>query len=193
MIETENDILDQGVKAGRPKGARDSYPRPSRPDMAWSGNAEMQPGDNRKYLRHALLSANLPPIDIADGGQVEERVSWYFNQCGKDDIKPTVSGLCNALGISRRTFYGWGAGEHRSRTHQEIVERARRVLEELWEDYMVHGKINPVVGIFLGKNHFGYADKSEVVLAPKTGPYEDPTPAEELERKYLLDAAIDEY
>jgi hypothetical protein len=40
------------------------------------------------------------------------------------------------------------------------------VLEALWEDYMMNGKINPVSGIFLGKNNFGYQDKQEYVLTP---------------------------
>ena len=34
---------------------------------------------------------------------------------------------------------------------------------------MLNGKINPVSGIFLGKNAWNYADKQEVVLTPNTG------------------------
>ena len=40
------------------------------------------------------------------------------------------------------------------------------MMEELWENYMQNGKINPVSGIFLGKNNYGYADKQEYVLTP---------------------------
>lgn len=83
-------------------------------------------------------------------------------------MKPTVMGLCNALGIDRQTFYNWGTGRTRSESsdRMNIVKKAHNILEELWEDYMLNGKINPVSGIFLGKNHFGYADKQEVVLTP---------------------------
>jgi hypothetical protein len=42
------------------------------------------------------------------------------------------------------------------------------MLEALWEDYMMNGKINPVSGIFLGKNNFGYQDKQEYVVTPNT-------------------------
>jgi hypothetical protein len=31
---------------------------------------------------------------------------------------------------------------------------------------MMNGKINPVSGIFLGKNNFGYKDQQEYVLTP---------------------------
>lgn len=135
----------------------------------------VDPGDNSRYLRHALATMNMPPIDISDPRQVEERVGWYFNHCAENDMKPTVKGLCNSLGIHRDTIHTWRTGERRSGTHQEIVLRAYDMLEELWEDYMLNGKINPVSGIFLGKNHWGYADKQEYVVTPNTGGinYED--------------------
>ena len=36
----------------------------------------------------------------------------------------------------------------------------------LWENYMQNGKVNPVAGIFLGKNNYGYQDTTEYVLTP---------------------------
>ena len=54
------------------------------------------------------------------------------------------------------------------------------------EDYAQNGKINPVAAIFLMKNHFGYADKQEVVLTPNQQLGEQ-VPAEDLEKKYLED------
>ena len=39
-------------------------------------------------------------------------------------------------------------------------------MEFMWENMMQNGKINPVSGIFLGKNNFGYQDKQEYVLTP---------------------------
>jgi hypothetical protein len=32
---------------------------------------------------------------------------------------------------------------------------------------MQNGQVNPVTGIFLGKNNFGYTDKTEVAVEPK--------------------------
>lgn len=49
---------------------------------------------------------------------------------------------------------------------------------------MLNGKINPVTGIFLGKNHFGYADKQEVVLTPNS-PLGDAKDTKELEERYI--------
>lgn len=127
----------------------------------------MQPGDRGYYLRHALASWDLPPIDISDPKQVEERIVWYFHHCIEDDVKPTVTGLCNALGINRKTFYNWGVGTRRADSHADLVAKAKDILEEMWETYMIEGKMNPIVGIFLGKNHFGYTDKKELTVEPR--------------------------
>lgn len=148
------------------------------------GQEYVQPGDNSKYLRHALTTMQMEPIDIADPVQVENRIIWYFNHCGEYDMKPTVNGLCNALGIHRDTLHTWKVGQFRKGTHQEIVLRAYGVMEELWEDYMMNGKINPVSGIFLAKNLLhGYSDKQEFVLTPNQNQME-PEDIATIEAKY---------
>ena len=181
-------IGKQVAKRGRPKGSGGN----ERKDMSWSGNENLLAGDRSRYLRHALASWDLPVIDISDEKQVEERIIWYFNHCMKDDIKPTVTGICNALGINRRTFYTWEIGEYREGTHSRLIKKARAVLEEMWEDWMVDGKINPVVGIFLGKNHFGYADKQDIVVTPNN-PLGDAKDPEEVRQRYLDSVVVDEF
>ena len=57
-------------------------------------------------------------------------------------------------------------------------------MEILWENYMQNGKINPVSGIFLGKNNFGYQDKTEYVLTPNTQTDADYS-AEDIRARYL--------
>lgn len=158
---------EKKAKRGRPQGSKDLVPRKKRTDLSWDGNDKLLPGDRGRYLRSALKAWNLPVIDISDPEQVEERIYWYLNKCVEDDMKPTVMGMCNALGISRDTFYQWGVGNYRGHTHSDMIKKARDFMEEMWETYMVEGKINPIVGIFLGKNHYGYADKKEVVLEPR--------------------------
>lgn len=142
---------------------------PTPPTKGFGALQNMEPGDNSKYLIHALTIMDQPPIDTSDPRQVEQRIHWYFEHCANSDVKPTVNGMCNALGIHKDTIFAWKNGEHRKGTHQEVVLRAYRVLEELWENYMLNGKINPVSGIFLGKNFWNYADKQEYVVTPNTG------------------------
>jgi hypothetical protein len=128
----------------------------------------VEPGDNSRYIRHALATWDLPPIDISDPKQVSDRIDWYFCHCANNEMKPTVTGFCNSLGIHRDTLHTWKTGEARKGTHKEIIVRAYRVLEELWEDYMLNGKVNPVAGIFLGKNNFNYRDQQDYVVTPNT-------------------------
>lgn len=125
-----------------------------------------EPGDNSKYLGHALTIARMPLVDLNNIQEVEERIEWYFDHCFGNDMKPTVTGLCNSLKITRNTLMGWRQGTYRADTHQAVILRAYGIMEELWENYMQNGKINPVSGIFLGKNNYGYADKQEYVLTP---------------------------
>ena len=140
-------------------------------------------GDNSKYLRHAKASWNLPPIDISDPKQVEDRLEWYFNHCAEDDMKPTVNGMCNALGVHRDTVCNWKNGDVRASTHAPIIHKAYRLLEEMWENYMLNGKVNPVSGIFLGKVMFGYRDQQEIVVEAKN-PINDYQDRKVIEAKY---------
>lgn len=133
------------------------------------GQENVEPGDNSRYLVHAMTIMRQPLIDLNDAKQVEERRDWYFQHCFENDMKPTVAGLCNAFKISRQTLMTWKNGTHHKNTHQAIILEAYAIMEELWENYMQNGKINPVSGIFLAKNNYGYTDRQEMVLTPNTG------------------------
>jgi hypothetical protein len=140
--------------------------RRNRPDLQKFGQEYVEPGDNSKYLGHAMVIARMPMVDLNDINAVRDRIDWYFEHCFNNDMKPTVSGLCNALKISRQTLMTWRQGKYRDDSYQAAVLEAYGMMEELWEHYMQNGKINPVSGIFLGKNNFHYADKQEYVLTP---------------------------
>jgi len=150
----------------------------NRPDLANFGQEGVEKGDNSRYLRHALATLNLPPIDISDDKQVGERIDWYFQHFMENDMKPTVMGLCNSLGISRDTINNWNRGDTRASTHSDLIKKAYSLLEALWEDYMMNGKINPVSGIFLGRNHWHYQDKIDLVVTPQMPLGTDSDPAE---------------
>ena len=105
-------------------------------------------------------------------------------------MKPTVNGLCNSLGISRDTLCQWKNGNYRTSSHSDVIKKAYNILENLWENYMQNGKINPVAGIFLGKNMFGYTDKQEVVVTPNN-PLGDSPDASTIAQKYAELPTID--
>lgn len=145
----------------------------NRPDLKNFGEENVKPGDNARYLRHALVSLDLPPIDVADPKQVEKRIKEYFVYCVDNDRKPNIKGLGNWIGVDRTTVWTWMKGDYRAETHSNLIKKAVNILEELWVDYMQNGKINPASGIFLGKNMFGYKDAQEHILTPNAPLGED--------------------
>jgi hypothetical protein len=144
----------------------------------------VEPGDNAKFLQHALAIRAMPQIDTSDPAQVQQRIADYFTLCADNDIKPSVKGFLNSLRVAKSTLWEWKNGGFRAGTHQAIICEAYDVLEALWEDYMLNGKINPVSGIFLGKNNFGYTDKQEYVLTPNQQQQLTPEDIKALDHKY---------
>lgn len=193
-MENETDITTKRGR-GRPRLSEEEkqrraelrktgeLPKIRRSDKINFGQEYVEPGDNSRYLAHAMAIAELPPVDKNDINAVEDRISWYFNHCFTNDMKPTVSGLCNALGVCRQTLLNWRTQVHRTDEYQAAVLKAYGIMESLWEDYMQNGKINPVSGIFLAKNNYGYQDKQEMVVTPNTGVPEAADPAF-IEAKY---------
>lgn len=136
----------------------------------------VEPGDNTKYLSLGMELFNLKPIDLKEPEQVSQRLNEFFEIHARYDMKPTVAGMGMALGLDRRRLYEIKTGNyHTSKSLSELptlttvsIKKAYEYMEILWENYMQNGKINPVSGIFLGKNNFGYQDKQEMVLTPNT-------------------------
>ena len=136
----------------------------------------VEPGDNAKYIHNAMQLSTLPKIDLRDSDAVENRIQEFFRIQFENDLKPTVSGLGIALGLDRRRLWEIKTGNYGTQKSLEelptltkdSIKKAYEMMENLWENYMQNGKINPVSGIFLGKNNFGYQDKQEMVLTPNT-------------------------
>ena len=151
-------------------------------------------GDNTNYLMLNIELMNMPDIDLKDPDAVKQRVNDYFVLYANYDMKPTVAGLGMALGLDRRRLWEIKTGNHTSSTPklplsvEDTIKKAYKLMENLWESYMNSGKINPVSGIFLGKNNFGYQDKTEYVVTPNTQRDSDYDP-EDIRRRYLPDGA----
>ena len=159
----------------------------------------VNPGDNTMYLQQSLELMNLPTIDLHDIMAVQERINEFFNIMAKYDTKPTVAGMAMALGMDRRTLWAirndqpTGGAGYKTALPPEVansIKKAYLLMENLWENYMQNGKINPVSGIFLGKNNFGYQDKTEYVLTPNTQQDNDYDP-DSIRQRYLIDSAND--
>lgn len=173
----KNEIAEQATKAVKAKQKR------NRPDLANFGYENVEPGDNTRYLRYAMASWELPPIDISDPKQVENRIKEYFMYCVENDRKPNKIGMANWLGVDATTVNSWEREEYRALTHSPVIKKAVSLLHELWTDYMQNGKVNPASGIFLGKNMFGYKDNQDITIRPGN-PYGDQRDAATIAKEY---------
>lgn len=160
---------------------------------ALTGEAlNLEAGDNTKYLAVSMQLMNLPEIDLKEPEQVVDRLNEYFRIHAENDMKPTVAGMGLALGLDRRRLWEIKTGNHYSNKWMDdlptltvdSIKKAYKLMENLWENYMQNGKINPVSGIFLGKNNFGYQDKTEYVVTPNTNSDSDYN-ADDIRKRYL--------
>lgn len=160
----------------------------------------LNPGDNTRILEVNMALLNFPDIDMKDVGQVKQRLNDYFMLYAKADLKPTVVGMAIALnGHSRQWLWALthdrplgGMGNMSSLPPEitDTIKKAYFMMENQWETYMNSGKINPVSGIFLGKNNFGYQDKTEYVVTPNVQP-ESEYNAEDIRSRYIIGSVTD--
>lgn len=123
--------------------------------------------DNVNYTLHNLDLLTFAPIDckIEREEIVETRCYDYFEQCMKNEMKPTLAGLALAIGVSRQCLLDYINGNTPiPKENREVLQRFNTLLNSLMEDYMMNGKVNPVTGLFLSKNNFGYKDTQEFVV-----------------------------
>ena len=161
---------------------------------------DLEPGDNTKYLNLNVELLNMKDIDLHNATEVQQRLSDYFDLYARYDMKPTVAGMAMSLnGMSRQTLRAiahdqttGGAGYKSAlpKDAADVIKKAYFLLENLWENYMQNGKVNPVAGIFLGKNNYGYQDRTEYVLTPNQKNDSDYN-ADEIRKSYLIDSAND--
>lgn len=178
------------TKVKKPKGK----PRGGNSPVIGNNGLMVEPGDNSKYLSLNMRLFNFPTIDMNNVEEVEQRLNDYFAIYSEYDMKPTVSGMAIALnGHNRHWLYAvthdipTGGAGYKAVLPAEVatsIKKAYFLLETLWENYMQNGKVNPVAGIFLGKNNYDYQDKTEYVLTPNQ-PNDSDYDADEIRERYI--------
>ena len=183
------DVIDSGTEIVKQKR------KPAGMAAALAGDLGQEPGDNSKIVLTNMKFFDMPRVDLKDPDAVRERLTEYFRIYGEADLKPTVAGMAMCLGINRRTLWaiandqpsggnGYKMVLPEETTH--LVKKAYEMLEMSMENYANAGKINPVMAIFMMKNHFGYQDKTEYVLTPNQKQESD-YDADEISKRYLTD------
>jgi hypothetical protein len=191
MSKKKEETSMEEVKPKKPRGGN---------NILTDAALKVEAGDNAKYVMLGAKLFNLPAIDLRDPQQVKDRLNEFFQIHAEADMKPTVAGMGMALGLDRRRLWEIKTGNYGTQRAMEdlptltkdSIKKAYEYMEILWENYMQNGKINPVSGIFLGKNNFGYQDKTEMVVTPNTNSDTDFS-AEDIRKRYLPDSATIDY
>lgn len=114
--------------------------------------------DNQSFNEFALIMFTLPPVDLDDIEATLDRVHYYFQQCSAFDIRPSLVNLSLALGVPKH-YFTTVVNSTKTDQRSNVARKLYYTMESLWENYLLHGKVNPANGIFLVKNFFGYEDK----------------------------------
>ena len=184
---SDKDIVEQVVKK-KPRGK----------NIGETLAPVTEPGDNAKYIGVSMKLFNLSPIDLKQPEQVQARLGEYFQIHFDADLKPTVAGMAMCLGVDRRRLWEIKTGSlvggqgklNLPPETLDLIKKAYELLEMSMENYANAGKINPVMAIFMLKNHWGYTDKQEWVVTPNTNNASD-YDADDIRKRYLTDSVVD--
>lgn len=184
------DVIDSGTEIVKQKR------KPAGMAAALAGDLGQEPGDNTRIVQTNMKFFDMPKVDLHDPEAVHERLCEYFRIYGEADLKPTVAGMAMCLGVDRRRLWAIANGQpnggdgYMAKVSPEVadlVKKAYEILETSMENYANAGKINPVMAIFMMKNHFGYQDKTEYVLTPNQKQDSD-YDADDIRKRYLSDS-----
>ncbi len=183
------DVVETGQEIVKKK------PRGLSKEMADGKWLQAEPGDNTRIVQVNMQFFDMPKVDLRNPDEVHARLTEYFKIYGEADLKPTVAGMAMCLGVDRRRLWDIKTGNYVNvggykdlpPETVDLVKKAYDILETTMENYANAGKINPVMAIFMMKNHFGYQDKTEYVLTPNQKTESD-YDADEISKRYLSDS-----
>ena len=184
------DLVETGQEIVKKK------PRGVSKDMADGKWLQTEPGDNTRIVQTSMKFFDMPKVDLHDPEAIKGRLAEYFQIYAEADLKPTVAGMAMALGVNRRLLWAiandqptGGAGRKMCLPDEstDLIKKAYDILETAMENYAASGKINPVMAIFMMKNHWNYQDKTEYVLTPNQKQESDYN-ADEITKRYLSDS-----
>lgn len=117
-----------------------------------------------------LLNLTIPKPDINSLDSCQEAVIRYFENCAEKNVRPALSGICVALGVTRQQFIQTcETGQVTFRDSNSAIALPNDVWKffidlrsnyaAMIESFLETNMIHPTAGIFLLKNNCGYQDE----------------------------------
>lgn len=90
--------------------------------------------------------------------EMQEIIDAYFSLCDQLERPYTMSGLANALNMSRQSLINYSKDEE----FFDTIKKARAEVEQQLEENALMGKANSTFTIFNLKNNYGWRDSVEI-------------------------------
>lgn len=90
--------------------------------------------------------------------EMQELIEAYFSLCDQLERPYTMSGLANALNMSRQSLINYSKDEE----FFDTIKKARAKVEQQLEENALMGKANSTFTIFNLKNNYGWRDSVEI-------------------------------
>lgn len=121
-------------------------------------------------IASTLCMIDEPIPDFHSRQECEDAVYNYFKHCAEKNVRPALSGICVALGITRKQFVtACETGQITPRCSEVTIALPNDVWQfftslrsnyaAMIESFLETNLIHPTAGIFLLKNNCGYQDE----------------------------------
>lgn len=90
--------------------------------------------------------------------EMQKIIDSYFSLCDQLERPYTMSGLANALNMSRQSLINYSKDEE----FFDTIKKARAKVEQQLEENALMGKANSTFTIFNLKNNYGWRDSVEI-------------------------------
>lgn len=122
-----------------------------------------------EYCEQMITFFDKDPTEMRTDTEVTEHIKIGEKETPAEKVKttrkgggvdfPTFTSFARILGVCDDTVNEW-AKVHPA--FSEAVKKCKKIQESIWLVNALNGNYNAAFSIFLGKNVFGYKDKSEV-------------------------------
>lgn len=117
---------------------------------------------NIRHIDHAAGLAMMPPLEVWDAESIGRRTMEYLAKCKEDGVRVNLSAYALALGTTPDGLNELINDKRKTDEVRAALLKGISMVESIMIEMMMEQRINPVTGIFLLKNHFGYKDQSEI-------------------------------
>lgn len=117
---------------------------------------------NIRHIDHTTSLALMPPLEVWDAESIGRRTMEYLEKCKEDGVRVNLSSYALALGTTPDGLNELINDKRKTDEVRAALLKGISMVESIMIEMMMEQRINPVTGIFLLKNHFGYKDQSEI-------------------------------